>query len=194
MAAESFRIPVSLIFNKSDLYDDQISIKHQELAGMYQKIGYNSYLVSAETGKGVEEIKKATRGMVILITGHSGVGKSTLLNKISPEYNQKILPVSNFSNKGVHTTTFAEMFDIGNDAFLIDTPGIKEFGLSEIEDEEISHYFPEMRALIGKCKYHNCMHKNEPKCAVLEAIEKGEIAISRYRSYLSMLENEDNRK
>jgi ribosome biogenesis GTPase len=116
------------------------------------------------------------------------------MNKIFPGLNQKTLEISNFSQKGVHSTTFAEMFEMENDTFLIDTPGIKEFGLMEIEKEEISHYFPEMRALLGQCKFNNCMHINEPGCTILKAVEKGDIGSSRYKSYLSMLNNDDNRR
>ncbi len=194
VSAESFRIPVSIIFNKIDLYDSKSTHYQEELIEIYQSIGYNYFTVSAEKNIGVEPLVKYMKGKKILISGHSGVGKSTLMNRISPILNLKTLPVSNFANKGVHTTTFAEMFDLGNDTFLIDTPGIKEFGLVEMEKYEISHFFPEMRALIGTCKFNTCLHKNEPGCAVQNAVSAGTISSSRYKSYLSMLENDDNRK
>ena len=129
-----------------------------------------------------------------LIAGHSGVGKSTLLNRIAPNIHQKTATVSNYSQKGVHTTTFAEMFEIKSQTYFIDTPGIKELGLVDIEGTVVGHYFPEMRELLGKCRYHNCKHFNEPDCAVLKGVKSGEIAVSRYESYLSILSGEDNRR
>ncbi len=194
VSAESFRIPVSIIFNKIDLYDSKSANYQEKLIEIYQSIGYNYFTVSAEKNIGIEPLVKYMKGKKVLISGHSGVGKSTLMNRISPILNLKTLPVSNFANKGVHTTTFAEMFDLGNDTFLIDTPGIKEFGLVEMEKYEISHFFPEMRALIGTCKFNTCLHKNEPGCEVQNAVSAGSIAASRYKNYLGMLENDDNRK
>lgn len=194
VAAESFRIPVSIVFNKIDIYNDEENAYLERLIDVYQSIGYKCFAVSADKKTGVEPLLNYMKGKKILISGHSGVGKSTLMNTISPDLNLKTLPVSNFANKGVHTTTFAEMFYLGNDTFLIDTPGIKEFGLVEMEKEEISHYFPEMRELIGECKFNTCIHQNEPGCAVKEAVKNGQIAESRYKSYLSMLEGDDNRK
>ena len=129
-----------------------------------------------------------------LVSGHSGVGKSTLVNQIAPDLDLKTLEISTFANKGVHTTTFATMFEIYENAYIIDTPGIKELGLIDIEKSEVSHFFPEMRKLLNQCKYHNCKHLNEPKCAVIEAVKEGEIAESRYASYLSMMDDDDNRR
>jgi len=193
-AAESFRIPVSIVFNKSDLYDENLLKYKEDLSKLYEGIGYKTFLVSAEKAEGIAQLKTAASGKKVLFSGHSGVGKSTLMNKIFPGLNQKTLEISGFSQKGVHSTTFAEMFDMGNNTFLIDTPGIKEFGLMEIEKEELKYYFPEMRELIGSCKYHNCLHRNEPSCAIRQAVENNMIAASRYKNYLSMLENEDNRR
>ena len=193
VSAESFRIPVVLVFNKIDLYGPTLLEEVQSLMDLYSGVGYTTMSTSFEQNIGVSELLTHLAHKKTLLSGHSGVGKSTLLNKLLPKENQKVNPVSDFSMKGVHTTTFAEMFALDNSSFLIDTPGIKELGLMEIGDEELSHYFPEMRALMGRCKFHNCTHVHEPKCAVVEAINQT-IPESRYLSYLSMLENDDNRR
>jgi ribosome biogenesis GTPase / thiamine phosphate phosphatase len=194
VAAESFGIKTRLIFNKSDLFDKKLLELYQNLVQIYVKIGYPCHLISAENLTNIEELKSLLVGKKILFSGHSGVGKSSLINILAPHLTQKTASISNFAQKGVHTTTFAEMFNLGNNTFIIDTPGIKEFGIVEIENEELAHYFPEMRAKIGQCKFNTCMHLNEPNCSVLSAIDKGEISISRYKSYVSMLENDDNRR
>lgn len=194
VAAESFRIPVSLIFNKSDLWTEKHFEYQRNIAEMYQKIGYQSFITSAEKNTGIEELNNHLQKKTILFSGHSGVGKSTLMNVLFPTLNQKTSAISNFAQKGVHTTTFAEMFEVSRQTFLIDTPGIKEFGMVDIEKEEISHYFPEMRQLLNQCKFHNCLHINEPNCAVKNEVEEGKIAISRYKNYLSIINNEDNRR
>jgi ribosome biogenesis GTPase / thiamine phosphate phosphatase len=194
VAAESFGIKTRLIFNKSDLYDNNLLELYQNLVKIYEKIGYPCYLISVEHLINVDELKTLLVGKKILFSGHSGVGKSSLINILAPHLTQKTASISNFAQKGVHTTTFAEMFNLGNNTFIIDTPGIKEFGIIEIENEELGHYFPEMRAKIGQCKFNTCMHLNEPNCSVLAAIDTGEISISRYKSYVSMLENDDNRR
>jgi ribosome biogenesis GTPase len=194
VAAESFGIPVSIIVNKSDLFTENEHKYYSSFEALYTKLGYGVYKVSAELEIGIDIIKDRSRNKVVLFSGHSGVGKSTLLNKIFPSLNQKTRQISNFANKGVHTTTFAEMFNIEGNTFLIDTPGIKEFGLVEIKDYEISHFFPEMKSVIGECKFNTCLHVNEPNCKVLSKLEKGEISESRYKSYLSILKGEDNRK
>lgn len=193
VTAEAFRIPVLLVFNKADLMSDEEIEIYQVLESIYKPIGYDTLLISAFKEENVEELHQKIIGKTVLIAGHSGVGKSTLLNKISPEIRQKTAEVSNFVNKGVHTTTFAEMFALDEETFLIDTPGIKELGLSEIEQDELDHYFPEMRAHLGKCRFNNCTHVHEPGCKIQELVNEGEIAISRFESYLSMLFNEDNR-
>ncbi len=194
VTAETFRIPVLLVFNKSDLLIEQEIEQVNEVMKMYENIGYSSYLISALDKKSIEQFSALIKGKTSLISGHSGVGKSTLLNNIIPEINQKTMEISHFAKKGVHTTTFAEMFAVDEDTFLIDTPGIKELGLVEIGNEELYHYFPEMRTLMGQCKFHNCTHTHEPKCAVLEAVEAENISLSRYYSYMSMLEGDDNRR
>ncbi|MGI9543671.1 MAG: ribosome small subunit-dependent GTPase A [Cyclobacteriaceae bacterium] len=194
VTAESFRIPTLLLFNKLDLMDEEQLANQKALAAVYEGLNYKCHLISALAESGVETFKELLEGKTSLLAGHSGVGKSTLINKIIPQAKQLTAEVSDFAQKGVHTTTFAEMFEINPNTHIIDTPGIKELGLLEIGQEELSHYFPEMRALFGACKYYNCTHLHEPKCAVLKAVETGEIAESRYLSYLSMMENDDNRR
>jgi len=190
---EAFRITGKIIFNKSDLLDDVEIKQAYQLVDIYQKLGYQAIVTSFEK-KGIADISTWFEGKTTLLSGHSGTGKSTLINLLCPEVIQQVSTVSQYSDKGTHTTTFAEMFKLNNGSFVIDTPGIKELGLSEIESEELSHYFPEMRTLLGNCKYHNCMHLNEPGCQVTAAVKSGEIAESRYHSYQSMLLKEDNRK
>ncbi len=193
VAAESFRIPQVLVFNKCDIHNKKMDEFIEELREVYTKIGVKFLVTSAEKGIGLDELRNQLRGKISLISGHSGVGKSTLLNKIAPEIvSQDIGEVSTFANKGTHTTTFAEMFEIEKDTFVVDTPGIKELGLIDLEEGEISHFFPEMRAMFGECKFYNCTHLHEPGCAVLKAVENGEIAPSRFRSYMSIMEDEDS--
>ncbi|MFN4146382.1 MAG: ribosome small subunit-dependent GTPase A [Runella sp.] len=194
VTAESFRIPSLIVFNKQDLFDDYLKASQQEAIETYQNIGYQCLITSTVTGEGIEVFQRALDKKVSLLSGHSGVGKSSLLNAIAPDLNLRTKEVSTFANKGVHTTTFAEMFEISPDTFIIDSPGIKELGLIEIEKEEIGHYFPEMRELLGECRFNNCLHIDEPRCAVKAAVEAGDIALSRYESYLSMVLGEDNRR
>ena len=194
VTSESFRIPTKIVFNKMDILNEEGKEVVEELKSIYECLNYPCIFTSVEDGTGLEELKATLKGKKTLLSGHSGVGKSSLINKIAPHLKLRTSEVSSFANKGVHTTTFAEMFEIEEGTFIIDTPGIKELGLMDIEKEEIYHFFPEMRALFGKCKFHNCLHINEPKCSVLEAVKKGEIAESRYMSYLSMMEDYDNRR
>lgn len=194
VSAESFRIPSIVVFNKKDLLEGRgISLCH-ELMELYQKIGYSSLLISVLEEDGIEELKEELKGKTTLIAGHSGVGKSTLLNKLIPGLRQKTGEVSSFANKGTHTTTFAEMFEIDETSQVIDTPGIKELGLVDMEPSEISHYFPEMRDYLGECKFNDCLHTNEPGCKIIEAFEANKIDPLRYHSYLSILEDYDNRR
>ncbi len=195
VAAESFRIPQILVFNKKDiLKQDQL----EELLPMlnrYESIGVATHLISAGFDVDLSYVRNLLEGKTTLVAGHSGVGKSTLLNRLAPEITQAVGAISDFSDKGTHTTTFAEMFELNENTFIIDTPGIKEWGLVDMEPQEISDYFPEMRELRLNCKYGSrCLHINEPKCAIKEAVENNQIAISRYESYLSMALGEDNRK
>jgi len=194
VACESFRIPAVLVFNKADLLDEAAFTYFEDLKFDYESIGYKVLLVSAESGDNMGLLEDSLKGKTTLFSGHSGVGKSTILNLLSPEIEQRVGEVSDAVGKGTHTTTFAEMFEIAKDSYVIDTPGIKELGLWDIGDEELSHYFPEMREFIGECKFNNCTHIHEPGCAFREAMERGEIAPSRYENYLSMLEDDDNRR
>lgn len=194
VAAEAFRIPQVILFNKTDLLTPEDHEQLEEYMAIYGDIGVQCLPISAINNDGIDQVKDLLRGKKSLISGHSGVGKSTLVNKIEPTLDLKTSEVSDFAEKGVHTTTFAEMFELWPDTFIIDTPGIKELGLIDIADEELSDFFPEMRALLGECKYHNCQHVHEPNCAVKEAVDEGYIALSRYNSYLSMLEDVDNRR
>ncbi|MFT6053516.1 MAG: ribosome biogenesis GTPase [Roseivirga sp.] len=194
VSAESFRIPSILVLNKTDLMDEEAMDQALVLKALYESIGYPTFLISVLENEGLEEVRAYLRGKISLISGHSGVGKSSLLNALIPDLALKVGVVSKFANKGTHTTTFAQMFEMEADSAIIDTPGIKELGLVEMQQEEISDYLPEMRAFLGKCKFNNCLHVNEPHCAVLEAFVAGEISDSRYMSYISMLEDSDNRR
>jgi ribosome biogenesis GTPase len=194
VAIESFRIPGVLVFNKQDLLNDAMKDFQSELMELYTSLGYTCLATTALTEGGADSVKDLLKGKVSLLSGHSGVGKSTLVNAIAPDLDIKTQEVSTFANKGVHTTTFAEMFELEPGTFIIDSPGIKELGLADMKPEEISHYFPEMRELLNQCRFNNCQHINEPGCAVKEGVQNGEIAFSRYESYLSMVGGGDNRK
>ncbi|WP_027002286.1 ribosome small subunit-dependent GTPase A [Hugenholtzia roseola] len=194
VSCETFRIPALLIFNKTDLLSPEEVQIQDKIREKYEQIGYPTLAVSATEDPSLQALEAAIQGKTTLFSGHSGVGKSTLLNRLAPHLNLRTQEISDFSEKGMHTTTFAEMFEFQPHTYLIDTPGIKELGLIEIGEDELSHYFPEMRELIGACKFHNCRHLHEPKCAVRQAVEEGKIAKSRYNSYLSMVENDDNRR
>ncbi|MCF2507029.1 ribosome small subunit-dependent GTPase A [Dyadobacter sp. CY107] len=194
VAIESFRIPGVLIFNKQDLLNDDMKEFQAELMELYEGLGYTCMATTAVSEEGLENFAALLKGKVSLLSGHSGVGKSTLVNAIAPDLDIKTQEVSTFANKGVHTTTFAEMFELEPGTFIIDSPGIKELGLSDMKAEEIAHSFPEMRELLNQCRFNNCQHINEPGCAVKDSVSDGEIAISRYESYLSMVGDQDNRK
>jgi ribosome biogenesis GTPase len=194
VAAESFRIPSLLVFNKSDMWDDEMQRTIKELEPVYTDIGVKFLTMSATRGINLELFRDHLKNKISLIAGHSGVGKSTILNAMDENIDQKIGEVSSFANKGTHTTTFAEMFDMGDGVRVIDTPGIKELGLLDFYDEEICHFFPEMRDLFGKCKYYNCTHTHEPGCAVIDAVKKGIIAWSRFESYLGIIEEEETHR
>jgi ribosome biogenesis GTPase len=194
VSAEAYRIPAIIIFNKKDLLDSEAEELQNEVIEMYESIGYRCLSISALTGENMEDVLELIDQKTSLFSGHSGVGKSELINNIIPDLDLATSEVSEFANKGVHTTTFAEMFEAKPNTFIIDSPGIKELGLMEMENKEISHYFPEMRAFLGECKFNNCLHVNEPKCKIKEMVEQEIIPISRYESYLSMLENYDNRR
>ncbi|MBP5547659.1 MAG: ribosome small subunit-dependent GTPase A [Bacteroidales bacterium] len=199
VTAEAYHIPAVIVFNKCDLYDDELWTIHNEIKAIYEGAGYPVFEVSALTGQGVETIKELITGKVTLFTGHSGVGKSALLNAIDPSLHLKVGEISDWSLKGKHTTTFAEIFPINlnnsttqqlnNSTFLIDTPGIKEFGMVDFTPEELSHFFPEMRSRLHDCHFANCTHCHEPGCAVKVAVEKGEISPERYQNYLNILDS-----
>ncbi len=194
ISAEAFRIPAVIVFNKNDLYTEGLKEYEQELFTIYEKLGYKCLSTSTLTEGGMQGLREELLGKKTLFSGHSGAGKSTLINKLLPGLDLKTSEISSFANKGVHTTTFAEMFRYNEDTLLIDTPGIKELGLFEFKNEELSHYFPEMRALLGQCKFHNCMHVNEPGCAVQQKVREGGIALSRFQSYLSILADEETHR
>jgi ribosome biogenesis GTPase len=195
VSAESFRIPQVLVFNKRDILTEEQLEKLMPMLKMYETIGVTVHLISASFDADLSPIQKILEGKTTLVAGHSGVGKSTLLNRLAPEISQAVGSISDFSEKGTHTTTFAEMFQLDENTFIIDTPGIKEWGLVNMEPQEISDYFPEMRDLRLNCKFGSrCLHINEPKCAIKAAVENNQIALSRYESYLSMALGGDNRK
>lgn len=191
VTAEAYSIKAVLLFNKIDIYDEEALFEVKYLAALYQNIGYNCIEVSAKTGKNVDKVKQLMEGKVSMFAGHSGVGKSTLVNAIEPNLDLKTKEISLQHNQGQHTTTFAEMFDLSFDAKIIDTPGIKGFGIVDMDKEEVGDYFPEFFKLKQDCKFNNCLHLEEPKCAVKSALEEDEISFSRYRSYLQILEGEN---
>lgn len=191
VTAEAYRIPTVLIFNKIDTYNEEELLEVKYLASLYREIGYQCVGISAINGKNIDQVKDLMQGKTCMISGHSGVGKSTLINAIDPNLQLKTAEISAQHQQGQHTTTFAEMFDLDFDARIIDTPGIKGFGIVDIEKEELSDYFPEFFALKSECKFNNCLHTDEPKCAVKEALENNQIAWSRYKSYLQILKGED---
>ena len=194
VTAEAFRIPAMILCNKIDLLSKEELEGLKEKMKEYEVLGYKTGFISALNEKDISDFKSVLLSQTTLISGHSGVGKSTLVNQLIPEADQKTSEISEFSEKGMHTTTFAERFKVADNSFIIDTPGIKELGLAEIEKEELSHYFPELRELLGQCKFNNCTHTHEPGCAIASAYEAGEISQSRYDSYLSMLLGDDNRR
>ena len=193
VTAEAYGIPAKLVFNKLDLFSDE---GLEILAGykaVYEKVGYPCFEVSALEGVNIGEVQASLKDKVSLFSGHSGVGKSSLINALLPDLDLRTNQVSDWSDKGMHTTTFAEMFELPQGGFIIDTPGIRELGVIDIEKQELSHFFPEMRERMHDCRFNNCRHINEPGCAVLDALEAGEIEVSRYESYLSIYNGNDTR-
>ena len=197
VTAEAYHIPACIIFNKCDLLvDDELRAMQDELSALYRSVGYTVLEVSALRGDGIDAVRQMIAGKTVLFSGHSGVGKSALLNAISPGLSLKVGAISDWSLKGKHTTTFAEIhpvqFSILNSQFstlLIDTPGIKEFGMVDFTPQELSHFFPEMRAVLHDCYFANCTHRHEPRCAVKEAVEEGHISAERYQNYLNIIED-----
>ena len=193
-SAEAYRVPVILVFNKTDLLDADEARYQQMLITLYETIGYQCSAISAETGEGVEELKKMLPGKMTLLSGNSGVGKSTLINRLVPGVNLRTAEISDAHNAGQHTTTFSEMIPLEGGGWLVDTPGIKGFGTFDMEPEELTSYFKEIFHFSKDCRFSNCTHTHEPGCAVLKALEDHYIAQSRYQSYLSMLEDKDQGK
>lgn len=191
VTAEAYKIQAVLVFNKIDTFDEATLDEQLFLQYTYEQIGYKCLRVSAKENKGLEEIKSLMKDKVSMFSGHSGVGKSTLVNALEPSLNLKTKQISESHSQGQHTTTFAEMFDLAFGAKIIDTPGIRGFGVVDMELAEISGYFPEFFKLKEQCKFNNCLHKEEPKCAIKQALENDEIAWSRYNSYLKLLEGDD---
>lgn len=189
ITSEAYHVPSIIVFNKSDLYREKEIEKFREIKEIYESIGYKVLSMSIEKNIGVEEVKQLLKDKTTLLSGHSGVGKSSFINIIFPELSLKTQDVSGWSGKGLHTTTFAEMFNLSFGGRVIDTPGIRELGLVDISKQELSHYFPEMRVLINECQFNNCMHINEPGCAVKAAVNEGTIDPERYYSYLNILES-----
>ena len=188
ITSEAYQIPSIIVFNKSDLYKEKELEKFAEVKSIYETIGYKVMGMSIEKNIGVEEVKNLLQDKITLLSGHSGVGKSSFINTIFPELQLKTQDVSGWSGKGLHTTTFAEMFNLSFGGRVIDTPGIRELGLVDIPKQELSHYFPEIRKLINDCQFNNCMHINEPGCAVKVAAQQGSIHIDRYISYCNILD------
>ena len=191
--AEAYGIPAVLIFNKLDLFNDAGLEILEQYKAIYENIGYPCYTVSALEGTNIHIIEDLLKDKTTLFSGHSGVGKSSLINALMPDLDIKTGEVSEASDKGQHTTTFAEMHELPFGGYLIDTPGIRELGIFDIRPEELGHYFVEMRALLNQCRFHNCRHVNEPGCAVIKAVEEGEIELSRYESYLSIFHGNETR-
>ena len=192
--AEAYRVKALLIFNKTDLFDSDDTEYLDALINMYTTIGYSCIKVSAVTNEGIEELKHFLAGQITLFSGHSGVGKSTIINKLLPNINLKTADISEYHKMGMHTTTFSEMIPLPVGGYIIDTPGIKGFGTIEMEGAEVAHYFPEIFKFSANCRFNNCTHTNEPECAVIKAVEEQYICESRYKSYLNILEDKNENK
>src|SRR5580698_1845531 len=189
VTCEAYHVPAVLLFNKTDLYRGKEEEKFAAYRDMYSAIGYRLFRMSVQTGEGLDAVKALLQGKISLLSGHSGVGKSSFLNALFPAMHLKTREVSGWSGKGIHTTTFAEMFDLPDRGRIIDTPGMREFGIVDISKQELSGYFPEMRALAGQCQFNNCLHLEEPGCVVKQAVQTGSIALDRYVSYCTILDS-----
>lgn len=192
--AEAYSVPVVLVFNKNDILTDEEHHYQEMMVKLYSNIGYTCLIISATTGQGIEELTPLLQGKITLLSGNSGVGKSTLINRILPDANLRTSAISDAHNTGMHTTTFSEMIEMPNNGYLIDTPGIKGFGTFDIEPEELTSYFRDIFHFSKNCRFNNCTHTHEPGCAVLEAVKEHYISESRYQSYLSMLTDKDENK
>lgn len=189
MTCEAYHVPPIVVFNKTDLYRKKEQLKFDKLYGIYTNIGYQVLAMSVEKNEGIEPVKELLKDRTTLMSGHSGVGKSSFINSILPELRLKTQDVSGYSGKGLHTTTFAEMFDLPSGGCIIDTPGMREFGIVNIVKQEISHYFPEMKILISACQFNNCLHMNEPGCAIKKALDEGRIHVERYINYCNIVDS-----
>jgi len=189
VTSEMYHVPAIIVFNKADLHKKKEDEKFQRMKTMYRDVGYRIFLISVKENEGVDELTEHLKNKTTLISGHSGVGKSSLLNIIFPDVKLKTQDVSGWSGKGLHTTTFAEMFDLPFGGRIIDTPGLREFGLVDVTEQELSHYFPEMRQRLVDCQFNNCLHVNEPGCAIKKAVAEGEINEDRYISYVNILDS-----
>lgn len=194
VSAEAYKIPIAIVFNKVDLHTSEDDLDLQAMASLYQDIGYECFAVSSTEQTGVKEFRDALRGKTCVFAGNSGVGKSTLINAIDSDLDLKVGEISASHFKGKHTTTYAEMFDMLGNGAIIDTPGVKSFGMLDMEKEEFPHYFPEMFSLLESCKFYNCTHTHEPGCSVKAAVEENIISPTRYDSYLQMLQGDDDEK
>lgn len=192
VAAESFRIPVSLLFNKVDLYSNMEEAQYEEWAQQYERIGYSCYRLQGNKASSADFLKELMKGQQVMLGGNSGVGKSTVINALDASVLLRTGSISVAHQQGKHTTTFAEMHKLNFGAYVIDTPGIRSFGLVDLEKEHLGHYFPEIRAVMEACRFNNCLHLNEPGCAVRNALEAGQIAQQRYRNYVAMVEEEND--
>ena len=189
VTCEAFHIPAIVLFNKADVYKEKENKIVEERKAIYERIGYTVLLTSVNNGEGIDDLKQLLHKKITLLSGHSGVGKSSLINLILDDQHIRTSEVSSWSGKGMHTTTFAEMYDLPDGGQIIDTPGMREFAIADIDRNELSHYFPEMRQLLNNCQYNNCMHINEPSCAIKNAVTRGEISEERYLSYCTILDS-----
>ncbi len=193
ITAEAYRVPATILFNKTDLYGEEEMRKMENLIGIYENAGYRSLRLSLETGAGLGDLVEMMRDRTTLVAGNSGVGKTTLLNRLDPSLKLRTKEISDYHKQGKHVTTFPEMYHMPFGGYVIDTPGIRGFGVVNMEKNEIYHFFPEIFRTSGNCRFHNCLHLDEPGCAVREAVENGEIDLLRYRSYLSIIEDDDSK-
>lgn len=193
VSAEAYSIPARIVFNKTDIYTPEEMVEMEELVATYENVGYPCNMISAKEGKGVEEVKDLMKDKISLLSGNSGVGKSSLINRLDPSLQLTTNDISDYHQSGKHTTTFAEMHQLHFGGSIIDTPGLRGFGLVYFEKEELYHYFPEIFRHSNACKYNNCRHIDEPGCAVVEAVENGKISLGRYKNYVSLFFDEENK-